>query len=357
MTLRAVTASAAGIAVATLLVTLLVTGNSPMPRPEPTAAAAQGAMKSGESEAGGVPGPEKRRAMRILDNGCTYNPRGIPSCGTLLGAAYGSNSDPAPWERQMGHRLGVHRTYFDGSEVDEAVAQARTDLRPPADPVDQLQAAPLLGCDGGRSGRRLGPGPVAPARTAATAPSGSRSTTSPRATATSGTGRPCRPGWRRSCARPRPTSPSRSSSAAGTSSTARTSTACPSLWPAHDDRPGRLRRLQQVRRGQERSAGSPATRSSSTTTSPSSSSSPEAHDVAWGLAETGSHRPLGAGTDPLFVQHLYNAVSSNGGVAISLLQQHHQQHRSVAPGRRQVRRLRGHAARDPHPLTGRSLSC
>lgn len=130
MTIRAATATAAGIAVATLLVALLLTGNSPMPRPEPTAATAQGAgtTQSGESEAPHVHSPEKRRAMRILDNGCTYNQRGIPGCGTLLGAAYGSNTDPAAWERKMGHRLGVHRTYFNGSEVDEAVAQARDDL-------------------------------------------------------------------------------------------------------------------------------------------------------------------------------------------------------------------------------------
>ncbi len=315
MTLRAVTASAAGIAVATLLVTLLVTGNSPMPRPEPTAAAAQGAMKSGESEAGGVPGPEKRRAMRILDNGCTYNPRGIPSCGTLLGAAYGSNSDPVRWERQMGHRLGVHRTYFDGSEVDEAVAQARTDLARQRIPWISFKLPHSWGAMAAGAGRRVGPGPVAPARTVARPRLGRASTTSPRATATSGTGRPCRPGWPRSCATPRPTSPSRSSSAAGTSSTARTSTACPRCGPhTAIDLVGFdvYNKYGVVKNGH---------RITSHTQFESHyfdkfERFARAHDVAWGLAETG-HTDLSAGTDPLFLQRLYDAVSSNGGVAIS----------------------------------------
>jgi hypothetical protein len=72
---------------------------------------------------------ERRREMRILSNGCNYDTRGIPRCGALLGAAYGSNSSPRRWERSMGRGLGVHRTYYDGDGVDEAVETARTDLR------------------------------------------------------------------------------------------------------------------------------------------------------------------------------------------------------------------------------------
>jgi hypothetical protein len=67
--------------------------------------------------------------MRILSNGCDYGTRGIPRCGALLGASYGSNSSPRRWERAMGRGLGVHRTYYDGDTVDQAVSTARSDLR------------------------------------------------------------------------------------------------------------------------------------------------------------------------------------------------------------------------------------
>ena len=72
---------------------------------------------------------DQRRSQRILSNGCDYDTRGIPSCGALLGAAYGSNSSPRRWERSMGRALGVHRTYYDGDRMDQAVQTARSDLR------------------------------------------------------------------------------------------------------------------------------------------------------------------------------------------------------------------------------------
>src|SRR6187200_987576 len=67
---------------------------------------------------------DRRREMRILSNGCNYDSRGIPRCGALFGAAYGSNSSPRRWERSMGRGLGVHRTYYDGARVDAAVNMA-----------------------------------------------------------------------------------------------------------------------------------------------------------------------------------------------------------------------------------------
>ncbi len=64
-----------------------------------------------------------------LSNGCAYNDMGIPgSCGAYLGSAYGSNSDPKPWETEMGKNLGVRRTYWGASTVDKAVATAKADL-------------------------------------------------------------------------------------------------------------------------------------------------------------------------------------------------------------------------------------
>jgi hypothetical protein len=68
-----------------------------------------------------APGP-------MLSNGCAYTDRGIPRCGALLGSAYGANTDPSTWEAQMGHQLGVHRTYYGASGVDAAVATASKDL-------------------------------------------------------------------------------------------------------------------------------------------------------------------------------------------------------------------------------------
>lgn len=66
--------------------------------------------------------------VRTLSNGCSYTLRGVPECGTYLGAAVGGNTDPAGFEKEMGHRLGVHRTYFNADQVDYAVRTAREDL-------------------------------------------------------------------------------------------------------------------------------------------------------------------------------------------------------------------------------------
>lgn len=63
-----------------------------------------------------------------LTNGCTYSARGLPSCGSYLGMAYGSNTDPSTVEAQLGGRLGLRRTYYTASQVTRAVDTARTDL-------------------------------------------------------------------------------------------------------------------------------------------------------------------------------------------------------------------------------------
>ena len=69
-----------------------------------------------------------RLKRRVLTNNCTYTMRGIPSCGVLVGAAYGGNTDPLAWEQSMGHPLGVRRTYWDGENASVAVETARSDL-------------------------------------------------------------------------------------------------------------------------------------------------------------------------------------------------------------------------------------
>jgi hypothetical protein len=91
--------------------------------PGPTSAAHEQRVQS-------VPdSPEERRAQRVLSNGCRYDQRGIPGCGALLGASFGGNDDPAEWERSMGHRLAVRRTYWGPWDLGEAIRTAALDLR------------------------------------------------------------------------------------------------------------------------------------------------------------------------------------------------------------------------------------
>ena len=67
-------------------------------------------------------------AAGTLTNRCSHTARGIPSCGTYVGAAHGSNSDPATLESRVGGRLGVRRTYFTATGVTKAVSVAQADL-------------------------------------------------------------------------------------------------------------------------------------------------------------------------------------------------------------------------------------
>jgi hypothetical protein len=125
MTIRALSSPATGITVVALLLALLVTGGATAaPRPESTASGT-GAAPTVRT----VPKVDERvPAISELSNGCRYSTRGIPACGVFLGAAYGGNTDPAVWERAMGHRLGVHRTYYAADEVGVAVRTAQDDL-------------------------------------------------------------------------------------------------------------------------------------------------------------------------------------------------------------------------------------
>jgi hypothetical protein len=62
-----------------------------------------------------------------MTNGCNVTARGIPSCGAYVGAAYGGNANVAPWEKSMGKKLGVHRTYWGAGSVASAVRTAKND--------------------------------------------------------------------------------------------------------------------------------------------------------------------------------------------------------------------------------------
>ncbi|MFS3128110.1 hypothetical protein ACLM5J_06870 [Nocardioides sp. Bht2] len=63
-----------------------------------------------------------------LTNGCKYTVRGLPNCGSYLGQAYGSNTEPSTVEAELGGRLGVRRTYYRADQVAGAVKTARADL-------------------------------------------------------------------------------------------------------------------------------------------------------------------------------------------------------------------------------------
>ncbi|WP_370614020.1 hypothetical protein [Mumia sp. Pv 4-285] len=65
---------------------------------------------------------------KTLTNGCAYSSRGIPACGTYVGLAVGSNDLPTDFEESAGQPLGVHRTFWQGSQVDGAVAMATRDV-------------------------------------------------------------------------------------------------------------------------------------------------------------------------------------------------------------------------------------
>jgi FlaG/FlaF family flagellin (archaellin) len=79
------------------------------------------------ANATGEPTVEPGGAL-VLSNGVAISSRGVPSRGALFGAAVGSNTDPANFEKSIGQRLGVRRTYWTASQVDSAVNTARTDL-------------------------------------------------------------------------------------------------------------------------------------------------------------------------------------------------------------------------------------
>ncbi|MBM0125628.1 carbohydrate binding domain-containing protein [Pimelobacter simplex] len=69
-----------------------------------------------------------KAAAGTLSNGCSRDTRGIPSCGTYIGAAHGGNTDPTALEQDLGNKLAVRRTYYTGTGVASAVKTATTDL-------------------------------------------------------------------------------------------------------------------------------------------------------------------------------------------------------------------------------------
>lgn len=67
-------------------------------------------------------------AAYTLSDGCSLNARGIGKCTPLVGAAHGSNGDPAALEKSMGQRFGVRRTFWGATQVASAVRTAEGDV-------------------------------------------------------------------------------------------------------------------------------------------------------------------------------------------------------------------------------------
>ncbi|MCY0905703.1 carbohydrate binding domain-containing protein [Arthrobacter sp. H14-L1] len=85
-----------------------------------------GVQPAEESPTLGHPAPPVVAAPN--PSGCLTSVIGIPSCGTLVGAAVGGNTDPAAFEKSIGGTLQIRRTYWNGSKVDKAVATAAADI-------------------------------------------------------------------------------------------------------------------------------------------------------------------------------------------------------------------------------------
>lgn len=98
----------------------------PTPKPKPTPSPTPSPTPTPAPVPTSAPVPTD--VAGTLSNGCTYDTRGLPSCGAYVGSAFGSNSDVAPMEAATGHRLGVRRTYYQGHQVDSAVRRSAEDL-------------------------------------------------------------------------------------------------------------------------------------------------------------------------------------------------------------------------------------
>ena len=337
MTIRALTSPTTGVTVVALLVALLMTGGATAEPPEPTSSAvakdtAFRATEKAKSQirVARVPSsPAKRRAMRVLTSGCRYNKRGIPRCGTLLGAAYGANTNPIFWEQSMRHRLGVHRTYYSGYDVNDAVRTARIDLlrqRIPwisfKLPYTWAEMAAGRG-DGWASGlaRRLsrldGPVWVAFHHEPEGDEGDIRDWTSMqerlapivRSSARNVAFSVILTGWNQVYGDRR--------------------YSLASLWP-QDTKVDLVGFDVYNRYGVETAGRVTAVRTKfKRSYFKTFEKFAEKHDMAWGLAETG-HTDLSAGVEPRFVKHLYNSVRRHGGVAVAYF---NTRFNSVAPWR------------------------
>lgn len=101
-----------------------------VPAPVPTLAPTPTSAPTPTLVPTSTPTPSRTAGPSIgtLSNGAGVSSRGIPARGALVGAAVGGNTDPASFEKKVGRRLGVRRTYWGPDEVDRSVLTARADL-------------------------------------------------------------------------------------------------------------------------------------------------------------------------------------------------------------------------------------
>ncbi|MCA0252739.1 MAG: DNRLRE domain-containing protein [Actinobacteria bacterium] len=93
---------------------------TPKPTPKPTTPAPKPSTPT--------TAPAATTGGYTLSDGCKLNARGIGKCAPLVGAAHGSNTDPASLEKSLGQRLGVRRTYWRSDQVDSAIRLAKADV-------------------------------------------------------------------------------------------------------------------------------------------------------------------------------------------------------------------------------------
>ena len=121
------------------------------------------------------------------------------------------------------------------------------------------------------------------------------------------------------------------------------------MWPQDQDRPGRLRRLRQVRHTDRRPEAHPAHRLRARLL-PQFRDFARRHKVAWGLSETGQ-TDRSAAVNPRWMERTYQSLSRHDGVALVLLQHHAEQHRALAAQGRQGAEVRHGAAQHADTLT------
>ncbi len=110
--------------------TLAPPTTSPTPSETTSEPPAPPTSSSSSTSPGGGSGTTPGGAAGLLNGRLIPNcisARGIPSCGSFMGAAVGGNADPASQEAKYG-KLALRRTYFQSSQVSSAVKTAKADL-------------------------------------------------------------------------------------------------------------------------------------------------------------------------------------------------------------------------------------
>jgi hypothetical protein len=95
---------------------------SSTPSTSPSSAPPKGAPSASSSSSVASP------PQPIGSTGCVTDAKGIPSSRAYVGAAVSGTADLSTLERHIGRPLAIHRSYFQPSQVDYAIASVKDDL-------------------------------------------------------------------------------------------------------------------------------------------------------------------------------------------------------------------------------------